>query len=123
MTQPTISSRAKAFQGVTRLDEAITPIGRATGALVSQQSMNNSDFPNVTEDFFDFLTHPQHWAGTEVHLRLKDTPEATSVLHYSPLVNKFLWRPTNDKYCVTKTRIGHDDLCTDLVKEGWVLNA
>jgi hypothetical protein len=34
-------------------------------------------------------------AGTEVHLRLKDT-EVESILHYSPLIDKFFWRRTSE---------------------------
>ena len=82
--------------------------------------MNNSDYPNIQEDLQDFLSHPQHWAGTEVHLRLKDS---TSVLHFSPLLNKFLWRPNDGgAFCITEVRVGYaHDLVTDLVKEGWVI--
>jgi hypothetical protein len=82
--------------------------------------MNNSDYPNVGEDLVDFLSHPQHWTGTEVHLRLKDTDQF-SVLHYSPLINKYFWLPTGNEFSVSKTRLGYSDLCADLVKEGWVL--
>jgi hypothetical protein len=82
--------------------------------------MNNSDYPNVGEDLVDFLSHPQHWSGTEVFLRLKETDQL-SVLHYSPLINKFLWRQVLESFSMTKTRVGSSELCADLVKEGWVL--
>lgn len=83
--------------------------------------MNNSDFPNVKEDLQDFLTHPQHWHGTDVLLR-KDN--ALSVLHYNPLLDRYYWyvmphSKTLDGF--KGSRLGRHELCTQLVEEGWVL--
>jgi hypothetical protein len=80
---------------------------------MNQDTQNQDD----KEDLQDYLSHPHHWPGTEVFLRLKDQ---LSVLHYSPLVDKFFWR-LSDTYCFSTARIGRSDLCTQLVKEGWVL--
>jgi hypothetical protein len=86
--------------------------------------MNNSDFPNVSEDLFDFLTHPHHWAGTEVILRMKDT-NVLSVLHYNVLLAKYYWyiMPSGSRVLpeLGKSRLGHTELCEQLIKEGWVL--
>ena len=37
-------------------------------------------------DLVTFLTHPQHWPGTDVILTLQ---ESLSVLHYNPMLDKY----------------------------------
>lgn len=82
--------------------------------------MNTSN--RSDDELFDYLTHPHHWPGTDVILRMRKT---RSVLHYNVLLNRYYWYLMSGDSKLPDfegTRLGHHELCKQLVEEGWTLD-